>query len=156
MLFELLKDFEVCPGMVSKAQAFRSFKKATEQPVSTYTPTGLDILVKLSSNDVQVEKLGRTIGKEFTFFKFLDFLVQIAEAAYTDPNKLLAEKVCFLLEVMELSRGYRRIEMKSSRTHSAKVTLLPSRKVIGQIQFAKDQVFVTHSASVLELTYKHF
>lgn len=74
-----------------------------------YTPTGLDILTKSShrASDFQIEQLYRTVGLEFTFFKFLDFLVNVAELSYEDKeNLILVDKVCFLLERMELSKGY--------------------------------------------------
>lgn len=98
---------EVCPGLISKPTAFRAYKKSLEQKISSYTSTGVEILIKLGVQATEIDKIGKIIGREFTFFKFLDFLVDIAEKAYSDETKLLAEKVCFMLEVMELSKGFR-------------------------------------------------
>ena len=95
-----------------------------------------------------MDKLGKYIGKCFTFFRFLDLIVECAIGAFSDPffNKvgqqplIMAEMMCLLLERMELSTGFMQIEKKMHRTHTSKQTLLPSRASVKQIQAAKDML----------------
>lgn len=88
-----MKDFEVCPGLVSKQQAYKMFADESRQ-MALYTPTGLDILTKVLNKDarasqlVQVNKLDKHIGKCFTFFRFLDLLVQCACIGLADTHML--------------------------------------------------------------------
>jgi hypothetical protein len=62
--------------------------------MALYTPTGLDILTKVLNKDarasqlVQVNKLDKHIGKCFTFFRFLDLLVQCACIGLADTHML--------------------------------------------------------------------
>jgi len=96
-------------------------------------------------------KLPGLIGKYFTFFRFLDFLVQVAASAFSDPYfsksqsqpLICAEMVILVLERMELSPGFIQIEKKTSRTHQASVTLLPKKTIITQIRAVKDMLFAT-------------
>jgi hypothetical protein len=46
-----------------------------------------------------------------------------------------------LLERMELSKGFLNIEKKTSRPHTSKLTLLPSKAMVQQINFAKSQAY---------------
>jgi hypothetical protein len=49
--------------------------------------------------------------------------------------------LCLLLERMELSKGFLNFEKKTSRPHTSKLTLLPSKQMIQQINFAKREAF---------------
>jgi hypothetical protein len=49
--------------------------------------------------------------------------------------------VCLLLERMELSKGFMNFEKKTCKPHTSKLTLLPSKTMIQQIQFAKGEVY---------------
>ena len=57
--------------------------------MAAYTPTGLDILAKVMNKSgmqqIQSGKLAKYIGKCFTFFKFLDLIVESAIVAFSDP-----------------------------------------------------------------------
>ena len=76
-LFNFLKDFEICPGIVSKQAAYKFFVDDSRE-MALYTPTGLDILTRVMNKDskvsqlFQMNKLDKHIGKHFTFFRFLD------------------------------------------------------------------------------------
>ena len=92
----------------------------------------------------------KTMGRMFTFLKFIDLLVRFSKASYgtadTDlgspsQNLILAEMICLLLERMELSKGFVNIEKKTYRPHTSKLTLIPSRAIIQQINYAKSQAF---------------
>ena len=78
----------------------------------------------------------KTMGRMFTFLKFIDLLVRFSKASYLGSPLILAEMICLLLERMELSKG---IEKKTYRPHTSKLTLLPSRAIIQQINYAKSQ-----------------
>lgn len=49
-LFNLLKDFDICPGIVTKQQAYKIFADETRQ-IPAYTPTGLDILTRVMNKE---------------------------------------------------------------------------------------------------------
>jgi len=76
------------------------------------------------------------MGKLFTFLKFLDLLVRFSKASYgsqdselgsPQQNLIQAEMLCLLLERMELSKGFLNFEKKTSKPHTSKLTLLPSK-----------------------------
>jgi hypothetical protein len=90
------------------------------------------------------------MGRMFTFLKFIDLLVRFSKASYgtadidlgsPQQNLILAEMICLLLERMELSKGFVNIEKKTYRPHTSKLTLLPSKAIIQQINYAKSQAF---------------
>jgi hypothetical protein len=79
------------------------------------------------------------MGKQFTFLKFIDLLVRLSKASYGNQdldedspsqNLILAEMICLLFERMELSKGFLNFEKKTSRPHTSKLTLLPSKQMI--------------------------
>lgn len=83
----LLKEFDVCPGLVTKAAVFNMLvDESNSTPL--YTPTGLYILAKSLGKDFDASKptkLQSVMGRYLTFFKFLDNIVQIAMSAFSDP-----------------------------------------------------------------------
>jgi hypothetical protein len=139
-LYSFSKEFDICPGLSTKSAIFNMLVDDSNL-VPLYAPTGQHIVSKVVGKDFDPSKKGKLIsiiGRYFTFYKFLDFLVQIAINAFSDPffsknrNKPLiaAEMVILVLERMELSPGFSQIEKKSNRTHQAKATLLPKRAVV--------------------------
>ena len=48
--------------------------------------------------------------------------------------------LCLLLERLELSNGFNNLEKKTNRPHTSKITLLPSRVVIGLLTEAKNSM----------------
>ena len=55
-----------------------------------YTPSGLEILTKWLNKEkrasaLQVDNLPKLVGVHFTFFKFLDLLVECALTTFSDP-----------------------------------------------------------------------
>ena len=139
-MFLFLKEFDICPGIITKAFAFDIFVD-DQHAVPVYTPTGIDIVAKSSikdSGNFKFNKLPSIIGKCFTFFKFLDVIVKIAIHAFSDPfftkncqqPYIVAEMVILILERMELSTGFCQIKKRTNRTHTSKATLLPSRLIV--------------------------
>ena len=130
-----MKDFEICPGIVTKQTAYRIFIDDSRD-VALYTPTALDILTKELNKEskvnllLQTGKMSKQVGKCFTFFRFLDMLVEISLIAFSDPYishssnggvpLILVEMTCLLLERMELSSGFSQIERKMHRTHTSR------------------------------------
>ena len=89
-LFNFLKDFEICPGIVSKQAAYKLFIDDSRE-MAVFTPTGIDILTKQMNREskinelVQMDKLRKQTGRCFTFFRFLDLLVNSSLIAFSDP-----------------------------------------------------------------------
>lgn len=48
---------------------------------------------------------------------------------------------CLILERMELSKGFMNFEKKTFKPHTSKITLLPTKTVINQIQLAKTSIY---------------
>lgn len=83
----LLKEFDVCPGLVTKAAVFNILVDDLKS-IPLYTPTGLYILAKSLGKNFDASKptkLQSVMGRYLTFFKFLDIIVQIAMSAFSDP-----------------------------------------------------------------------
>ena len=120
-----LSEFDVCPSIISKSAAFNIC-------VSTINSEKQIILPIIPKNFV--------IGISFTFSKFLDFLYKISFFAYesksTDSCEA-AEKLCFLLERMELSNGFFNIEKKTNKPHSSKTFLIPPNNILKKIMESK-------------------
>lgn len=145
-LNQFTKDFDICPGLVTKAKVFNMLvDDSKREPI--YAQTGLQIVQAVVSRDTKKPSKPQShIGRYFTFPRFIDFLVQVALASFADPffsrnneqPMIAAEMVVLVLERMELSTGFQEIEKKSNRTHQSKATLLPSRTVIAQIKATKD------------------
>ena len=55
-LFNFLKDFEICPGVVTKQTAYKIFVDDSRQ-MAFYTPTGLDILTKVMNKESKLGQL---------------------------------------------------------------------------------------------------
>ena len=59
--------------------------------MAAFTPTGIDILTKQMNREskinelVQMDKLSKQTGRCFTFFRFLDLLVNYSIIAFSDP-----------------------------------------------------------------------
>ena len=89
-MFNFLKDFDICPGLLTKKAAFRLFSEDTRD-VALYTSTGLDILTKTMNKEskaaqlLQFQKLPCQIGTHHTFFRFLDTIVECSVQAFSDP-----------------------------------------------------------------------
>lgn len=84
----------------------------------------------------------RSIGKQFTFFKFLDLIVKCAKVTFSgystgsesqiysnfqESSLMEAEMLCLMLERLELSKGFNNLEKRTNRPHTSKITLLPTK-----------------------------
>lgn len=130
-VFEFLRDFDICPTLINKGVAYKIFLSCYENPLPVYHSTACDVI---ESNNQQISQ--KTIGRYFTFLKFIDFLVKCAKATYSDNsnfkenNMIEAEMFCLILERMELSKGFMNFEKKTFKPHTSKITLLPSKTAL--------------------------
>lgn len=49
-LFEFLKEYDICPSLLSKSVAFSIYLHTKNTKESIYLPTGLDILATINQN----------------------------------------------------------------------------------------------------------
>ena len=96
---------------------------------------------------LQANELKKMVGKNFTFFKFLDIIVKCSKVAFqnkprhsSSEHPLEAEILVESLERMEMSIGFNSLEMKTNRPHTSKATLLPSKNAIKNLNTAKSLV----------------
>ncbi len=131
--FMFLSEFEVCPAILNKTVVFNiltSVINDSNEPPTTVVP-------------MPHHSVGGTV---LTFAKFLYLIVKIAYFAYdTNPETesassySVAERLCFLLERMELSNGFVNLEKKTNRPHTARTSLLPSDAIIMKVMQEKGQ-----------------
>jgi len=139
VVFEFLKEFDICPTLVTKSVGYKVFLASVNSQQQAFFQTGVDIIVMAHGDFVE-----KVAGRVFTFMHFLDLVVRYASVSYSIKTNLngliLAEALCMLLERMELSKGFVNFEKRSHRPHTSKQTLLPSKMTLAQIQYAKGQV----------------
>lgn len=130
--FSFLNEFEVCPAMLSKTIVFNILMSVLNNP----NPPPTANLFAPNHN---------SIGTVFTFAKFAYTLVKVAFFAYENPVVLsatsksrvsysTAERLCMLLERMELSDGFVNLEKKTNRPHMARTSLLPPETIIAKVR----------------------
>eukprot|EP00347_Sterkiella_histriomuscorum_P004180 403361442 len=73
-VFEFLRDFDICPTLINKGIAYKIFLQCYDSPLPVYHSTGCDLI---EQGNQQISQ--KTIGRFFTFLKFIDFLKQNIE-----------------------------------------------------------------------------
>ncbi len=130
-LFGVLKEFDVCPSIMTKGAAFMVWTEVMETPVR-----------ELSRNpriENMVPFMEKDIGIQFTFSRFCTLLIRIASIAYEEHLRTVnkefsqSEKFALLLERMDLSIGMMSFEKKTHVTHNSKMSLLVPKNVIEQV-----------------------
>ena len=90
--FEFMKDFDICPSLLSKSVAFQVFQHTKDAPEAIYQTTGYDILalyaqkIAFSGDPNQPGAStdnAKKIGRYFTFFKFLDLIMKCAKMTFS-------------------------------------------------------------------------
>lgn len=159
-VYEFLNDYDICPGLLTKSATHQILSQVKAQP-AVYGAAGRDVAtVEAFQRQTTVSPTkvlsNPKVGRVFTFYKFLDFLIRAAKmtfsrdgchgltggeslvySAYKGQRLLEAEMVCLLLERMEMSEGFQNHEKKTHKPHSSKITLLPSRQVVENIHDAR-------------------
>jgi hypothetical protein len=113
-VFKFMKEFDICPAILSKTIIMQIYQSLTDN--------------NTISNMRQYFNLFTEIGKYFTFIKFNIMLLKTSDHAYEksmfNNDSSIYEKISLLLERMEISNGFCNIERLTHRTHSAKSTLI--------------------------------
>ena len=130
-----MKEYDICPTLISKTNAYKIFLSSIEQTHSIYEEQALEVL-----SNKETTPSYRPIGRLFTFPKFMDTLIMCAKNAYAPSSgreemgglELLdVEMLCLILERMELSKGFTNFEKRTNKPHTSKLTLLPNKQIIG-------------------------
>lgn len=124
-MYEFLRDFEICPKILSKSKVYAIWTYALECSKAKKEAIYTEASKTLSKNyDIKEE------NKLFTFAYFLDFIVLLSYEAFKKAKALgKAEPVVMLLESMEKSEGFCNFEGKMHRTQSSSSSLLPPESV---------------------------
>ena len=132
-LFSLLKDFDVCPALMTKGAVTMLWTEVLDTPPH-----------ELSRNSVvesMIPFLEKDVGTLFTFSKFCALLVRIASIIYDEYLKEFefpvgqAEKLMMLLERMDTSAGMQIFEKKTHMTHNSKVSFLVPKDILQKVTF---------------------
>jgi len=118
---KFLSEFDICPAILTKANGFSLFSHIlTDKNIYT-----IDCIPK-----------NGFIGTVFTFPKFVDFIYKISSYVCDFSNSAnldQSEKLCFLLERMELSIGFTNLEKKTNRPHNSKTSLIPPTNLLRKL-----------------------
>jgi hypothetical protein len=133
-MFEFLRDFEICPKMLSKSNVYKLWTYILECSKEKKGAKYKHAATQLSkSYDIKEE------NKLFTFAYFLDYLVLLGNAIFMKKAKKVSnpESVVLLLEKMEVSKGFCNFEQKMHRTQSSSSSLLPTESIRAKIMKLK-------------------
>ena len=83
-LFTFLKDYDICPALLTKSSAFLLFNEVLEKSVDQLcnSPFIRDL----------VPYFGNDIGTIFTFYKFCVYLIRIGSICYTNIYTTIENK----------------------------------------------------------------
>jgi hypothetical protein len=166
--FVFLKEYDMCPSLISKSTAFQIFQSetiGTNQSDLFDSPELNEVYSNILRN-IEISTLGRSnnksiLGKYFTFLKFLKSICKIGDVGFekmefsnsgaveiptnsnSTPKKKLSsiEKICLGLERMELSDGFLSLQHKTSKTHSRKTTCIIPREILEKVKIAINSKF---------------
>eukprot|EP01017_Pseudomicrothorax_dubius_P040483 TRINITY_DN6336_c0_g1_i5.p1 TRINITY_DN6336_c0_g1~~TRINITY_DN6336_c0_g1_i5.p1 ORF type:complete len:716 (+),score=86.87 TRINITY_DN6336_c0_g1_i5:119-2266(+) len=137
-MLSLLKEFEVCPDLVTKTAAASLLHFMMTTPLN-------ELKGGYISADIE------DIGIVFTVNRFFTYLVRLAlyiqrssadeEGQYIFKLTPLenAEALYRILMRMQVSSGFKQIEKKTNVTHNGKTSLLPPKELVTKI-FGQDYV----------------
>ena len=138
-LFLFLREFDICPTLITKSTAYTIWTEVLDTPIDQLThSTTLPNIIPF---------LERDFGTLFTFARFCAFIVRAAMIAYIDAPGLngrsfnSSERFALLLERMELSSGMLNFERKTSSTHNSKSTLVVPREVLQKVYYLSPYLF---------------
>ena len=130
-LFVFLKDFDICPAILTKSAAVSVWTEIASTPI--------DQLTRSTQNPSIIPYLEKDIGAYLTYARFCALLARIAIICYENypgPSGRKfsnAERLALLLERMELSSGMLNFEQKISSTHNSKISLIVPREVLEKV-----------------------
>lgn len=127
-----LKDFDVCPSLLTKSTAYSLFVEVLETPIEqlTHNPE-ISVIVQPD------------IGNRFTLARFMTYLARLALVGYSPDNftrnnqeyfKLSnGDKLLLLLERLEFSMGYVNFERKMNATHNNRTKIVPNKQFLKKV-----------------------
>ena len=145
-LFVLLKDFEICPSLLTKSTCYLLFSQV------------IDIRIE-ERPDYEFFQLFPSLGTVLTFPKFCIFMLRVALLCHNQILQNLSEqeaedvsqvqKFQYLLERMELSTGFQKLQQKVHITNTQNNCSSILRKKItnGGIQAQNQNVSQVSSSS---------
>lgn len=167
--FVILKEYDLCPSLISKSTAFQIFQSETiaSNQSDIFDSPELNEVYSNIFRNIEISTLGRSnnksiLGKYFTFLKFLKSICKIGDSGFEKmefsnngaveipnnsissiPKKKLTsiEKICLGLERMELSDGFLSLQHKTSKTHSRKTTCIIPREILEKVKVAINSKF---------------
>ncbi|EAR83293.2 hypothetical protein TTHERM_00992940 (macronuclear) [Tetrahymena thermophila SB210] len=131
-IFQFLKEYDICPNLITKSSAFLLFREILD--------TQIDNLCRNPQLTNLSGFLSEDQGQCFTFWKYAIYLIRIANVCYSNlfnqleqpaegANRTIAEKLAFLLERMELSAGFLNLDKKNLSHQS----LIIKKKVLNRM-----------------------
>lgn len=129
---EFVKEFDICPAILTKTMSFQIWNSVLNLNFEIYKEVSDNICSKKAK------------GKYLTFSKFIDLLIKVSYLYARDsqemPNELEmpSEILIMLLEKFELSNGFLNLEKKTNKPHTSRTSLLPSREIVSLINSAKE------------------
>ena len=130
-LFLFLREFDVCPALITKSTSYTIWTELVDTPINQLTHNA-------HCPDI-IPFLERDFGTVFTFARFCAFLVRAAMIGYMDAigpggrKFTSSERFALLLERMELSTGMLNFERKTSTPHNSKNTLIVPREILQKV-----------------------
>lgn len=145
--FLLLKDFDLCPTIVSKSTSFQIFQTEMNNHLEI-TENYMSIIQNLDFNAIKKFSTKNVLGQYFNFFKFLRCIMRIADLSFdkleTNVSRKLTlfgnfllnkEKICLCLERMELSDGFLTIQQKTSKTHNRRTSAIIPKEISDKVKY---------------------
>lgn len=134
-LCEFLKEFDICPNIITKSMVYTLFYQALEE--------NDEILYKLQKND---------IGTVFKLSNFLAFIVKIAIVSKSnEENPVLIEKFELMLERMELSEGFQALNKRLNLPNTSKFTLISTKSRISSIMNESNTIENSYISQKIEV-----
>lgn len=150
-LSTFLREFDICPTLVSKNNVARLWRELVVMQDSAEQLT----LALLPAVELE-------LGQSLTLSKFMMLLLQAAERGYEDDVTIKqspsSEKLLILLERMQLSKGVETLERRLGRPLRLRGALAPPSRLVHQVlypeavdidEFSRQSI---HSSEVEETT----
>jgi hypothetical protein len=124
-LCEFCKDFQILPYLISMDKLVNYYTLTLQ-----YEPQQRD--------EGNFEE--KNLGVCFTLRKFSAMFIHLSQISYTKSNVLGfnkstsdVDKLLLFLEKLENSKGFQNLERLTSKPHSSKLTLIPSKSILGML-----------------------
>jgi hypothetical protein len=140
--FVFLKDFDLCPSLISKSSSFIIYNQEIENKDYENNELYSNILKKIEINPLGKSNNKSAFGKHFTFVKLLKCLCRIGDHGFEkidlNPKNMnnlsTIQKICLLFERMELSEGFLTIQTKTNKTNSKKTSFIIPKDILDKVK----------------------